>query len=268
MKKITLSLLGCFAFMNVNAQIFSENFNASTSLPTGWTTNATTGSEVWEVGNTAFYEEFTDNVAFFDDDYAGEDVINVSSLVSPVINLSAVTNPVLNFSFVNETYLSPTTFKVEGFNGTSWVTLYTLTGEEIDWDANYIVIMTDVNNISLSQFTNADFKLRFTYDDLGDWSFGCAVDNVSITAGALATSEVGKAEVWRVYPVPVKDVLNIKKPQNVKNYSLSITDVTGKSIKHFNDAQDSYNLSDLVPGQYFITIKNGENTIQKKIIKK
>ena len=69
MKKITLSLLGCFAFMNVNAQIFSENFNASTSLPTGWTTNATTGSEVWEVGNTAFYEEFTDNVAFFDDDF-------------------------------------------------------------------------------------------------------------------------------------------------------------------------------------------------------
>lgn len=268
MKKITLGLLTCVAFFSAKAQIFSENFNAATSLPTGWTTSAQTGTQTWQVGETAFYSDFTDNVAYFDDDDAGEDVINKASLISPNINLATASNAKLNFSFVNEQSSEPSSLTVEGFNGTAWVQLYIYNSDNMDWDGSGYAILTDVTNIDLSQFTNANFKLRFTYDDAGDWSYGCAVNNISITSASLATAETSIAETWKIYPVPTKDYLNVNKPDNIKNFTLTVTDMSGKEVKHFIETQSKYDLSDLLPGKYFVTISDGKNKIQKKIVKR
>lgn len=266
MKKITL-LFSLFAITLVSAQGFSENFNASTNLPTGWTTTAQTGTDVWHVGDYAFEADFSSNVAYFDDDAAGPSGINKASLISPIINLASIANPKLSFDYMNAVYDYDTTITVEGYNGTSWVVLFSHTGDEYDFDNNGYLLLTTVNNISLSQFTNADFKIRFVYDDAGDYSFGCAVDNISITS-SLATSEVSLAEVWKVYPVPTKDYLNIDKPNNIKNFTLIVTDMSGKDVKHFTETQSKYDLSELLPGKYFVTINDGKNKIQKKIVKR
>lgn len=271
MKRQLLLLL--LASGMAGAQVFSENFNGG-ALPTGWTVNNPDTTYNWAVGSQAGFASFPNGAAFFDDDDAGPSGINTNArLVSPIINLVGVSSPKLSFKYANMIYEDDSVLKVEVYNGTSWVQVFSNAGASGDWTIDFstltYVLTTYANatNIDLTPYVNANFRLRFVYDDVGDYSYGVAVDDVTITSSSvLATSDVSLENKLQVYPNPVKDNFYIQ--SDLKSTSkVSVVDMSGKLVKTFIGKSDSYNVSDLPKGAYMILIDDGKETIRKKMIK-
>lgn len=272
MKKIFLSFLSMCGICN--AQVFSENFNGGNTLPTGWTVENPDTTYNWGVGTQNGFASFPSGAAFFDDDDAGPASINTNArLISPVINLIGVSSPKLSFKYANKTYDLDSILKVEAFNGTSWVQVFTSSGDKGVWDIDlntfsYVVTGYEtVADINLAPYVNANFQVRFIYDDAGDYSFGVVVDDLLITGGVLATSEISVADQVKVYPNPVKDNVFVTSDNQNKIGKVSIIDMSGKMIKTFEKKQNSYDVSDLPEGTYFMTINGDKEVIRKKIIK-
>ncbi|MBL1221822.1 T9SS type A sorting domain-containing protein [Chryseobacterium sp. L7] len=264
------SLIACGI---INAQVFSEDFNGAV-MPAGWTVNNPDTAFNWGVGSTSGFASFPSGAAFFDDDNAGPSGINTNArLVSPVINLTAVSNPKLSFKYANQIYMLNSTLKVEVFNGTSWVQVFTSSGASGNWTIdlstlNYVLAgYVQASSINLTPYANANFQLRFVYDDVGDYSFGVAVDDVVITSGVLAVSEVSSAEKMKVYPNPVKNNLYINSDQLKSDSNITVLDMSGREVKKFAGLRDGYDLSDLPKGNYLIVVDNKKEIISKKITK-
>jgi hypothetical protein len=264
--------LSVFAAGLGNAQVFSENFNGGT-MPAGWTTNNPDTSENWGVGAENSFATFPSSAAFFDDNNAGEDGINSNAtLTSPVINLTAVASSKLSFKYANMMYNDDSILKVEVFNGASWVEVFTFSGEAGDWGLDpdtfvfYVETYAEATDIDLTPYINADFRLRFIYDDAGDYSYGAVVDDIVISSDLLSTSDVSVKNTLEVYPNPVKDNIYIK-PDLPSGTVISVTDMSGKIIKTFKEKSDGYNLSALPKGTYLIQINTDQSIIRKKVIK-
>ena len=92
------------------------------------------------------------------------------------------------------------------------------------------------------------------------------IDDVVIANGTLATEDFAE-EFFKVYPNPVKDVLNITSNANVD--SVTVYDLLGKLILTAKPetVSPSIDMSNLTPGAYLVkvTIGNASKTI--KIIK-
>jgi hypothetical protein len=100
---------------------------------------------------------------------------------------------------------------------------------------------------------------------------GCESARTMVTAtvntNCLSTSEVDKKDAIKVYPNPFSEVVNLSKPELVK--SIRVSDVSGKLIRTFNQAESVLRLNDLSAGMYILQLdmKNGSNQ-SVKIIKK
>lgn len=84
----------------------------------------------------------------------------------------------------------------------------------------------------------------------------------------LATKE-GKLEsvtLVKIYPNPVSDVLKINSDTNFTEYE--ILDASGKIVSKHKLTSNEININQLSSGNYFIKLKDKENTILLKFIKK
>jgi len=110
--------------------------------------------------------------------------------------------------------------------------------------------------------TGADFKFRVS----GQWTSGeydVILDDFKLTQSPfLATSDIAKKET-AVYPNPFKDVIYLDNAEAVK--SVSIADISGKTVKNINNISKNLYLSDLKTGVYIITInyKDGKSNTNK-----
>ncbi|WP_419869191.1 T9SS type A sorting domain-containing protein [Chryseobacterium sp. CT-SW4] len=268
----TQFILFLFSFGFCGAQIFSENFNGGT-LPSGWTLDNPSTTFNWGVGTQCGFASFPDGAAFFDDDAAGSASLNSNArLISPVINLSAATSPQLSFKYANMVYDFDSSIKVEAYNGTAWVQIFNFSGQAGTWGIDWATFMYTVTsydtttNIDLSPYANANFQLRFVYDDAGDYSYGVVIDDIMITSAALATAETSLSDEMSIYPNPVKDNIYIK--NKGKGYDkVSIVDMSGKTVEVFENNTGSYDISGLPKGVYMIYVTGPAGTVKKKIIK-
>ncbi|MDF2553632.1 MAG: C-terminal target protein [Chryseobacterium sp.] len=106
-----------------------------------------------------------------------------------------------------------------------------------------------------------------------DWqvSLICESARTMVTAtvdsGCLSTSETDKKEMIKVYPNPFSEIVNISKPELVK--SIRVSDVSGKLIRTFNQAESVLRLNDLSAGMYILQLDMKDGSKQTiKIIKK
>jgi len=156
--------------------LLEENFDAC-MLPAGWTVTATDGG----IGNITFTggpmdvpgggtpsPDFAGCIAIINDD-AGDD-IGIGCVITPIIDMTNVTNGTLSFDWQNNDFAATGDFIVEVFDGTAWVQVFI---EENDASG------TD-ETISLAAYSNADFQIRFCYDDEGVWAWGAGFDNVFV----------------------------------------------------------------------------------------
>lgn len=79
------------------------------------------------------------------------------------------------------------------------------------------------------------------------------------------TASQNSLESVKVYPNPAKDVLNVELPKKVKDFSLEITDVSGRTLFSVQN-QTKVNVSSLVNGTYLCTVRTDNESVTRKVI--
>jgi hypothetical protein len=166
------------------ATTVSESFD---SLPTGWSLETELGDWEWTFGapgaaNTGGTIPFDSNAAVFDDDAAGPGEINRASLLTPVWNMEGVDYVNMNYDYTFNK-LGDETFMVDVYDGANWVNVLTYDVDQLE----------PVNSgvIDGTPLANANFQVRFTYDDAGTWGWNAGIDNFVINfAIAPETSDI------------------------------------------------------------------------------
>lgn len=185
MKNITL-LLFCLLSLNLFSQIsISENFNASTSLPSGWTASRYSGTATQACNGNSFRSSL----------YSGT-TTTTGWLSSPnYTSISNGQNTVVTFDYKIVNFPSATTATAAGWgnlqvqmsqdNGVTWLTQYTLN------DSNHTISNVCTNKSftipASSTPIGSDFKLRF----LSTWAAGdyyFYIDNVNASQSAAVPS--------------------------------------------------------------------------------
>ena len=156
--------------------LFFEGFEGC-YLPNGWTNSAVgaTTAARWQTGITANGNSLDGScMAFFDDDAFDENGGEIVQLTSPSINLSNYNQVWLRYDYNFHTIAG--SFKVDIWDGTAWVVVMQKTSLDCGWwNCTY-----PKANIDVSGYVNANFKIRFTYNDGNGWDFYAAIDNVSL----------------------------------------------------------------------------------------
>ncbi len=75
----------------------------------------------------------------------------------------------------------------------------------------------------------------------------------TVDSACMSTNEAGAEEQLSVYPNPFTDVLNIKDVKDVA--SVSVTDMSGRTVKVFAKATEQLQLGELQSGMYIVTLK-------------
>ena len=157
-----------------------EEFEDS-SAPAGWTTEVLIGAADWEFGSGDMPTgpDFSSNAAIFDDDAAGSGNVNAARLISPVYNLTGVAIADLSFDYAHQEFVGDGSLQVEVFDGSAWQ-------EVLYVDVDLAEILTA--NIDVLPYANANFQVRFNYDDEGGWSWGAGIDNFNLTYSAPSST--------------------------------------------------------------------------------
>ena len=190
MKKITLFLFSFLtaAFLwQANAQqvLLSEGFDGGV-LPVGWSVEHTAGTNETPGNCGAFGTYFsfectnglsfscptnpnwTGNIATMNDDDAGSGLTGIGSIITSSVDLSNnLGGDYVSFDYGVDTSGGP--FTVDAWDGSSWDNLLTVNSDQAVSES-----------IDIAAYSNADFAVRFSYDDGGNWAWGAAVDNVVI----------------------------------------------------------------------------------------
>lgn len=177
MKKLLL-FAGLFASLQMTSQIWSENFNAATGLPTGWTqlTAATDGG--WAVNtatglsSTYFTVPTADGKVIGTNDDACDCDKSNDFIMSPAIDLTGASTPYLLFDYFyfNGTYNGSTevlTLEVSTDGGTTWAVVQELAG---------VGAWTNTA-VSMTAYAGQTVQFGLRYNDDAGWMFGVALDN-------------------------------------------------------------------------------------------
>jgi len=158
------------------------------SIPNGWTTQINAGSQDWTFGSGDMPTgtDFPSNAAIFDDDAAGNGAVNNATLISPVYDLSGASTASLSFDYAMQEFLGDGTLTVEVYDGAAWQEILF-----VDVSTN----PTNTGAIDLAAYLNANFQVRYTYDDEGGWGWGAGVDNFELTYSIVPTSNIVEIEL-------------------------------------------------------------------------
>jgi subtilisin-like proprotein convertase family protein len=170
---------------NINSEL--TDFEAST-IPAGWSTVITSGSADWTFGSGDMPTggDFPTNAAIFDDDAAGSGSANVVSLLSPVYDISAAVAASISFDYALQEFAGDGFLVVEVYDGAAWQQILFV---DVDTDP------TNSGVLDMATYMNANFQVRFTFDDEGAWGWGAGIDNFQIDYENAGTGNVVEIEL-------------------------------------------------------------------------
>ena len=174
-------------------------------------------------------------------------------------------NPIASFYFDYEG-------GINAYDGASYQVVGTWTANTV-YKLKYVVDLTAKqvkyylnNNLLLTGSIGVATSLNIIDLTTDNYSSGYIVDNIQIADATLATSEVTKKDIFRVYPNPTVDVVNFDVAGKVN--SVEVYDAAGKLVKTANDGAKSINISALSKGNYVVKVKTENTSYTKKVIKK
>ncbi len=207
--EFTVNPNGGDAIANLNANTFTLTINDDDLAPTSSQNNiiffedfddgdfevSTSGdgdSDFWGVGNnaalTSTYWTTTGNAtvfAFTSDDICNCDKSNDLLYTNSFSLDGEYTNATLTFDHAFSDITGETgTVNISVNGGSSFTTISTLSNSSVDQGGgSYSTPWVNDNTINLSSYIGeADVILQFKYNDGGNWLYGMAVDNISVTA--------------------------------------------------------------------------------------
>lgn len=136
-------------------------------------------------------------------------------------------------------------------------------------DGNYQII---VNIPGYTQISSYDFVVNATDVDFSDLDF--LIDEGEIfKSGFLGVSSGMEVTELDIYPNPTTGELFIQIPEVMSDFNVSIHNQLGQSVFNQdvtnNNTQNYFvDITDVENGLYFVTVQNGTNVYQMKVVKK
>ena len=159
-----------------------------TTCPGSWTTTDPSGDGTWFCSSTQPSWTITPmgSVAgtfMMIDDDSNDGNNNAEELISPVINCANYENIYLDYDgcfnsvFTGTPYPSSDYLNVEVYDGSAWqqVGTFPTYDDDIGFGA------TGPYDVSTYADGNADFQIKFTFNDYASWAWGALIDNVKLT---------------------------------------------------------------------------------------
>ncbi len=113
---------------------------------------------------------FSGNVASIDDHASGTSTVGTACVETEIVDVSGFNSALVSFDYQNESVNFSGHTKVDYWDGSNWINILNTKGQG----------STNGNFSALVNGNNANFKLRFCYDDDGGFNFGASFDNVII----------------------------------------------------------------------------------------
>lgn len=92
------------------------------------------------------------------------------------------------------------------------------------------------------------------------------IDNVILGNGVLSTNEFDKNAKIKVYPNPTSDFIMVESKDKVE--SITVGDISGRTLKYIDQNQTKINIQSLPAGVYLLKIKTEKGLIVEKFVKK
>jgi len=165
----------------------TEDFESTTGStpPAGWSNDIVVGAWDWKFGSGTMpnSDDFPSKAAIFDDDAAGNGETNAATLTSPSHDLTGAQSAHFSYDYTLDELGAGETLIISAWDGSAWAQI-----QLVDAD---VIPPTNSGPMDVSSLMNADFKMRFTFDDAGSWGWGAGIDNVVLTyANPPVTSDV------------------------------------------------------------------------------
>lgn len=162
-------------------QVISEDFEGlGGALPAGWV-STTVAAGAWETGDdaTANAGDYWPVPAHTDFAQANDDVCNCDMsavyLESPSMDLTGLSGVMLSFEAYEDGGYGQNPYSVELSvnNGGAWNSLFTGSVDAAQWNSESMLLGASADGVN-------GVKIRFKYDDAGEWASGSAIDNVVV----------------------------------------------------------------------------------------
>jgi hypothetical protein len=235
-------------FAPVSQDIIDRGFNTGTSLsPLSFKLEGEVGSQILKIewNNVGFFEEstFQDFMNFQLWLYEEENVIEYR------YGSSEINDPTNSFEDLDGVQVVLFPLLPAGGGGALEEDAYILSGDPIN--PEFITISTE------EDFDDAEStSLTGTPPDGTVYRFSSEALSVDDTTIALDVS---------VYPNPANDIFKIESKE--VDYTLEVYNTSGQQIMNFNSPKDSYNISNLSKGIYFVKIQSLTGVVTKRLIK-
>lgn len=263
MKKLYFAL-----FLLTNSLCFSqlsENFDAATTLPTGWVaftgTNGLGTGQSWKISDRRSFS--APNSAFVRWEAGG---LNEDWLVTPLINLTGMTGSTLTFyggQEFTDAYGTIYQVKVSTTSQTAHASFTNVaTYAEADFTDIIVPDLTSQKTVDLSAYNGQQIYIAFvmTQNDADNWF----IDNVNVTA-SLSTDDFSSNLKTTLYPNPTNGIVNIKASAEMK--SIELYSILGNLVKTYSNEQQ-LDLSNLSSGTYIMKLTSVDGDISRqKLIK-
>lgn len=275
MKKLLFSMLTVVSLSSVDAQIYSNNFEAATDLQ-GWTlyndSNIPYSSYISFLGNAWNIISLSSDPIASNKSLASTSWFTAVTradrwAVTPSINLSNYSSATLQFAVraVDDLPWNDGLIVKVSTSGTAkgsfTTTIYNTKDDESGEDKVWTT-----RTLDLTSFVGQTINIAF----INQWIDGniLQVDNIVINGTSLSTNDLNKSQV-AIYPNPVTTdfKLDLGINYNLKTLEVIVNDLTGKKVKSFK-ANELYNIADLAKGVYVLTVTDGTNKFTQKLIKK
>ncbi|VAV84231.1 Internalin-like protein (LPXTG motif) Lmo0331 homolog [hydrothermal vent metagenome] len=143
---------------------------------------------------------------------------------------------------------------------------------------NNLLTSLNVKNGNNTNITNANFNatnnpnLTCVNVDNAAWSTANWT-NVDATSSfsencALGINDIEQNISLTIFPNPATSIVTIKTPQLIEITKAELFDVSGKKLQTLKSGSDTFNISNLNAGLYFISIIVNQNIVVKKLIVK
>ncbi|WNJ17940.1 PKD domain-containing protein [Pontibacter sp. G13] len=178
MKQLILLVLALLAWGILRGQVFlDEDFDQG--IPSNWgISNGGTSTDTWMETTGGVAGQYLDGTEFLvaNSELAGSGGVVLFEIIqSPVIALTGGVSLELEFDQYFRSAGGGEYGLVQVWNGFQWVTLYTVSSTTGSWNA------PNKQTINISSYVNSQFRVRFTYYDVGTWGWYWAIDNVKIS---------------------------------------------------------------------------------------
>lgn len=263
---------------------FSQGFEGTTFVPTGWVLNNPDAAITW-ARTTAAAKSGSASARMDNYNYQGGNG-QIDEMTTPSLNLSSVSSPGLTFQVAYRLYTDPTSSPnysdtlqvlISTDCGATWASIYkkwgtNLTTTSPTWgNSAFTPTSTQwrLETISLGTYataTNAMFKFR----NISDYENYLYLDDINImSVTGLDEIELGSAQV---YPNPTNGNLYVSVSfSQSQDLSIRVFNALGEVVSHVQEngtmgGTFNIDLSDRTNGIYFIEMMTAEGKVTKKVV--